>query len=407
MILAGWLMVPDPHAGVRLERGHLTIRDGRIAEVGAGEPIFAADLGGEHAIIMPGFIDAHLHLPQFDSIGVDGMTLLDWLDGVIFPAEVRWEDSAYAEAMTQRVVDQLLRYGTTSFAAYATVHHAATRAAMDTIARAGLCAIVGQVLMDRNAPAELVRPCDQLLAEASSHERCGRVQPAITPRFAISCTGELLEGAGRLAKKSRWPVQTHLAEMEPECALVGELFDGLSYTEVYERAGLLGARSVLAHGIWLDEPQIARLAATRSIIAHCPTANLFLGSGSMDRVGLIDAGVPIVLGSDVAGGPDRSMVRVARAMLETARWRGDQPPTAADCWAQITRRNAEALGMGEVGRIEPGMMADLLVIEPDVPLPLSHEATGDALATLLYAWDDRWIRQTLIAGDVAYCTPME
>ena len=398
MILAGTLILPESDRSVRLAEGWLRIRGDRIAEVGEGPAPAAVDLGGPGAIICPGFIDAHMHLPQFDSIGVDGLTLLDWLERAIFPAEARWEDRDYAGDMTRRVVDQLLAHGTTGIAAYATVHHEATRAAIDALHESGLAAIVGQVLMDRNAPPELIRPPDQLIAEAQSLQGRGRVQVAVTPRFAVSCTDELLHRAGSLAKRTGAPIQTHLSETVPECRLIARLFDDTPYTEVYRRADLLGPRTILGHAIWLDADERRTLAQTRSIVAHCPTANLFLQAGSMDLAAHMDAGVRISLGSDVAGGPDRSMVRVARAMIETAKRLEHTPPCASECWWWITGGNAGALGWRDVGRLEPGAWADVLIIEPDV----RWRDAADPLSTLLYAWDDRWLRRTIVAGRIAF-----
>lgn len=400
MLIQGFILsAADPDQRVSLHHGAVRLEGARIAEV--GDLAGTVDLGGPGCVVCPGLIDVHLHLPQFDSIGADGMTLLDWLGRVVFPAEARWEDPAYAGQMTERVVGQLLAHGTTGIAAYATVHHEAALAAMDVLGRSGLRGYVGQVLMDRNAPVQLCRDADQLIVETASlleRKVVGRVEPAVTPRFAISCTGPLLERAGELAGRYGAVVQTHLAETQRECALIGELFNGVRYTEVYQRAGLLGPRSILGHGIWLDEQERRILSETGSIIAHCPTANTFLQSGAMDRAGLLAGGIRLGLGSDVAGGPDRSMVRVARAMIETAKGRGSVAPTPAEAWWQITAGNADVLGWADGGRIATGRCADLIVFEPDIP----WRDAPDPLGVLLYAWDDRWLRQVVLEGRVVW-----
>lgn len=405
MLITGTLLLPDHRVGrngVRLAAGSLLVRNGRIAEVREGDPADEPDLGGDDTLILPGFIDAHLHLPQFDSIGEDGMELLEWLERVVYPAEARWADPDFAGAMALRACRHLAPFGTTGIAAYLTVHHEASLAAARAVEAFGLRAVVGQTLMDREAPADLTRPALRLLAEADAFVESlkgrTRIEAAVTPRFAIACTPELLAGAGAIAKRTGSIVQTHLAETEVECRRVAELFDGTPYTEVYERAGLLGERTILGHGIRLDAAQRATLARTRSVIAHCPTANAFLRAGSMDRAGLLRDGVRLALGSDIAGGPDRSMVRVARAMLETAKARGDNPPDAAECWRQITAGNADALGWADSGRIAPTAWADLVLVTPDVP----WRDAPDPLARLLYAWDDRWIAATLAAGRTVY-----
>lgn len=379
--------------GVRLVHGAVEVEHGRIARVAVDEraPI------DPRRIICPGFIDAHLHIPQFDSIGHDGMTLLDWLNEVIFPAERRWEDAAFARAMGERVAKRLLSHGTTGICAYGTVHHEGTRAAMESLAAAGIRGHVGQVLMDQTAPDFLLRPAAQLLDEAARMERVGRIEPIVSPRFAVSCSMELLRGAAKLARERDWPIQTHLAEMLPECELV-ERLHGMPYVDVYKQAGLLGPRTVLAHAIWLSEVERRQLESWRCVIAHCPTANRFLSSGEF-------AGQkfrPLALGSDVAGGPDVSMVRVARAAREV--WLASPQSQIAPMfgpdywWWQITTGNADALGWSDAGRIAAGAAADLVVIEPEVELSDARAMLGQ----LMYAWDDRWIAATIGDGRVAW-----
>jgi len=403
LIVSGWLMLPDDRGSVRLELGSVRIEGGRIAEIEQGDPIFMPDLGGPSTVVCPGFVDAHVHLPQFGSIGADGLELLDWLDRVVWPAEARWEDPDLAASRTERAIRHLLAFGTTSLAAYTTVHHDSTRAAIRVAHELGIGGVIGQVLMDRGAPDELTRPAAQLLDEAASLRGLGRIRHAITPRFALSCTKELLAGAGALACDLGATIQTHLAETRDECSRVAELFPGRSYTQVYDDAGLLGPRSILGHGIWLTAEDRSLLHARGAKLAHCPTANLFLGAGSMDRSATEQSGVLLALGSDVAGGPDRSMVRVARSMLETARWRGAPPPAPRRCWWQITAGNAEAIGLDDAGSIEPGRSADLVLIEPNIDLGLTDpDDPRDPLAVLLYGWDDRWIARTLVAGRVMY-----
>ncbi len=411
MILEGQLLLPDPVCGARTAPGQLLIDGARITRValGEGRTLGTPDLGGEQTLITPGFTDTHLHLPQFDCIGVDGLTLLEWLDKAVFPAEATWADPDHAGQVTARVSRRLLAAGTTGIAAYATVHHAGARAAVDALHESGLRAIVGQVLMDQNAPVELLRPAKQLLAEASQLQPLGRTEVAVTPRFAVSCSDELLHGCGELARRTGWPVQTHLSETLPECEMVSGLHGGVAYTEVYRRAGLLTPRTILGHGIWLSDQERACIREAGSVIAHCPTANLFLQAGRMDLAGHVTAGLRIGLGSDVAGGPDPCMVRVARAMIETAKARrmsdGVTPiPTPPEAWAQITWKNADALGWGDEGRITEGAAADLVIIDPSRG-PASEPnwmRAIDPLSLLLYGFDERWIAATVVAGRIGY-----
>ena len=412
MILAGRLLLNDDDrpGRARLASGTVEIDGEQIVEVVECPPEEfpkTVDTGGPDALICPGFIDTHLHLPQFDTIGAHGLPLLEWLDGVTFPAERKWEDADYARGMTGRVADQLVAHGTTAVCAYATVHHAGTCAALETVRDAGLRGVVGQTLIDRNAPDFLTRPAAQLLDETADllgrFVPGGRVAAAITPRFAITCTAEFMADMGRLAAERSAVIQSHLAETLPECAFIAELFDGTSYVDVYRAAGLLTPRAIYGHGIYLDDGDRQTLADAGAIIAHCPTANSFLRSGTMDRRGHLAGGVALSLGSDIGGGYERSMVRVARAMVEAAasfaEVPADQLPGPAEAWWQITAGNAAALGWDDAGRLEPGHPADVLVIEPDIRW---QSSSVDPLAMLLFAWDDRWIKRTLVQGRVAY-----
>ncbi len=398
MILFGNLLLADDSGRCRIQRGTLRIRDGVIAEVNIGDHPSKFDVGGPDALISPGFIDAHLHLPQFDLIGAHGMPLLQWLAEVTFPSEMKWDDPDYARRMMSRVVGQLLSVGTTGIAAYATVHHAGTIAAMEVATTAGLRGVIGQVLMDREAPDDLCRPASQLLSEAAElQERFpagARMSAAVTPRFAVSCSDELLAGAGRLARETGATVQTHLAENRDECDYVGHLFGGRSYVDVYERAELLGPRSVLGHGIHLDEVDRATLRRSDSTIAHCPTANSFLRSGTMSRHALRRDDVKLAVGSDIGAGYERSMVRVARAMIEAASTLSDDYPSPAEGWYAITAGNADVLGWTGDGRLSIGSAADLVVIEPTIRW---LDGMSDPLSMLMFAWDDRWITQTMLA----------
>ncbi|MEM9915187.1 MAG: guanine deaminase [Planctomycetota bacterium] len=422
MILAGHLLLPDDErpGHARLATGFVRLDGEEIAEV-VECPVDqfpqSIDAGGPRSLITPGFIDTHLHLPQFDTLGAHGLPLLEWLDGVTFPAERRWEDPDYARGMTQRVVDQLLAHGTTGLCAYATVHHAGTHAAMEVVHDAGLRGVIGQTLIERHAPDFLSRPAAQLLDETAQllddFPPTGRLAAAVTPRFAITCTAEFMAEMGKLAAERDAFIQSHLAETVPECEFIAELFDGTSYVDVYGDAGLLTPKSIYGHGIYLDSDDQKTLAQTGAMIAHCPTANSFLRSGTMDRRSHRARDVRTTLGSDIGGGYERSMVRVGRAMIEAAASfasvEAEELPAASEAWWQITAGNAEALGWSDGGRLAAGASADVVVIEPDIRWRPAvdqheHEPLVDPLALLMWAWDDRWVKQTLVRGQPAYDT---
>ena len=397
-----------------LRPGVIRIHEDRIASIDWGQPSDCVDVGGPDALITPGFVDTHLHLPQFDAIGAHGLPLLPWLEQVIFPAELRWNDLGFAQAMISRVIEQCLSVGTLAIAAYATSDHQAALAALDQFSRTGFSGVVGQVMMDRAAPQALLRPPQQFHDEVERtlelFPATGSMAAAVTPRFAIACSEALLSAAGSIAKRHQSVLQTHLAETIPECEEVERRF-GCRYVDVYDRFGLLTQRSLLGHGIHLDETDRRKLFNAGSTIVHCPTANSFLRSGAMDFVALREAAIPVSLGSDIGAGYERSMVRVGRAAIETASQvsvasatassQSAQFPTPAQMWYQITAGNADALGLERCGRIQPDCAADLLIIRPDTP----WRQAIDPLSHLMYSWDDRWIRNIYLRGRSVFETP--
>lgn len=406
MILSGQLLLPAPHQSAVLATGWLRTADGQIAEVGRGTCPHTVDLGGEDYLITPGLIDTHVHLPQFDGIGCDGLPLLEWLNTNIFPLERRWEDTDYAAGMTERALDQLLANGTTSFCAYATVHHEATVAALEIASQRKLRACIGQTLMDRNSPDYLTRPTRSLIDETRwllekfpPGSFASRVEHGVTPRFAASCTVELMQDVGKLANACGAIVQTHLAESVPECRWIEELFGGRLYTDVYHSLGLLGKRTLLGHGIHLAAAERRLIRESQSTIVHCPNANVFLQSGIMPRTRWLAEELSVCLGTDIGAGFDVSMPRVARAMIDAAKYlrfqdSTSQPPSAAEAWHQITTGNADAAGWHRTGRLQAGAEADILIVRPTI----CWQDAADPLSTLLYAWDSRWIESVLIAG---------
>lgn len=407
MILTGHLLVEDMPGRCRLKPGAVHLTEQTIDSVELYQETNTADLergdwGGPNCIICPGFIDAHLHLPQFGIVGAHGMPLLDWLSRATFPAEQTWEDPDIAKRDASSAIDQLVACGTTGIAAFSTVHYEATRQALLAAERAGIRGVIGQALIDRYAPPELCRTSNQLLDEQqqllNEFAAGQRVAASIAPRFALSCSDALLEGAGKIAADHGAIIQSHLAETRQECDLVREHF-GKPYVEVYRDAGLATAKSFFGHGIYLDQHDRDLLAESESKIVHCPTANEFLDSGNMNRKNLQESGVTLAIGSDIGAGYERSMVRVARNMIFTARRLGANAPSTAVAWHMITRGNADALGWSDSGRLAVGAASDLLVIEPDVEW---QQPTIDPLDALMFQWDDRWIKQVLLQGRVAY-----
>ncbi len=311
-------------------------------------------------LVLPGFIDTHVHSPQIDVIASYGTQLLDWLETYTFPAEMRFADPEEAARGSAHFLDALLAHGTTSAAVFPTVHKVSAEALFSAAATRGMRIITGKVLMDRNAPetlrddvAQAERECVDLIKRWHGQ---GRLAYALTPRFAPTSTPQQLAMAGALmAAHPGTYMQTHVAESRDEVRWVSELFpDARSYLDVYHRHGLLGPRSVLAHGVWLDDADRALLADTGAQIAHSPSSNLFLGSGLMDWPALQDAGAQVTLASDVGGGTSLSMLRTMAEAYKVQAMRGVRL-TAWKALHAATAGAAQALGLAhEIGSLQPG-----------------------------------------------------
>lgn len=363
-------------------------------------------------LILPGFIDTHVHSPQLDVIGSWGAQLLDWLQTYTFPAEHRMADPVQAAAGSTLFLDALLAHGTTSAVVFPTVHKTSVEALFGAALERGMRLIAGKVLMDRHAPDTLCDDIDDVAgAEADCRELIerwhgrGRLAYAVTPRFAPTSSDAQLAMAGRLlASREGLYMQTHVAENTNEVRWVAELFPGArSYLDVYERHGLLNARSVLAHGIWLDDADRRRLQAHGAQIAFCPSSNLFLGSGLFGWAAAEGAGVGISLGSDVGGGTSLSMQRTMADGYKVQALAG----TRLSAWALLhaaTRGAAHSLGLGrEIGSLEGGSVADLCIWDwATSPVARRRQEVARDLHEKVFAWitlgDERDLVETWVAG---------
>jgi guanine deaminase len=364
--LRGTLLVPAGPGSVRcIDDGEVVIDgDGRLLVAGEhdarrrGAPAQELDFGAA-VVILPGLVDAHVHLPQHAVRGCDPGALLTWLDATIYPAERRFADPEHARQAAGVFEHDLLRLGTTAAGVYVTSHTAATRLALERLRIGG---VVGKVLMDRAAPIDLTEPASVAIPALESLIDAYGARTAVVPRFAIGCSEELLRAAGELARRRGASVMTHLAENRDEVAQVAAAFPGAaSYTDVYARAGLLGRRTLLAHAVHVDDADCRRLAAAGASVVHCPTANLALGSGRMPVELLRAHGIAHVLGTDVGAGPSLSMWHVIDAYLRVHAGHATIEPAAA-LWL-ATRGGALALGEQHGGRLAVGSAADLTVFE--------------------------------------------
>ncbi len=403
---AGWQCFDD---------GLLVVENGSIADVGPaaalmpalGDDALVEELPGK--IIVPGFIDCHVHFPQLDIIASYGEQLLDWLNRYAYPEEQRFADPDYARAVADVFVDELLRNGTTTALVFATVHAHAADAIFEAAAARGMRLIAGKVLMDRNCP-ESLRDDPQAAYRDSRAliERWhgnGRLGYAITPRFALTSSEEQLQSAGRLAAEYAdvW-VHTHLAENTVEVDMIAEQFPWSgSYLDVYDRFGLVRDRAVFAHCLHLSEQDRTRMANTGASAAFCPSSNLFLGSGLLDLAALREAGVRTGLGTDVGAGTSLSVLRTMNDAYKALHLQDQAlPPMRALFLATLGA--AEALYLdNHVGNFAVGKDADFLVLDPQASsITARRDAAAKSIEERMFALmvlgDDRNVHSTYLQG---------
>jgi guanine deaminase len=410
----GWA-AGDGVPGVRFRASHWLLIEGqRIAGVQATAP---DDSWQQHdhagCLLMPGFIDAHVHMPQLEVIASYGAELLDWLNTYTFPAETRYGDPAVCTTGAARFLDALLAHGTTAAMVFPTVHAASADALFAAAALRSMRVIAGQCLMDRHAPPALTAAVDQ--SERDSEALIARWHGqarnayAVTVRFAPTSTDAQLAMAGQLLE--RHPglyMQTHVAENRAELAWVAELFPkARSYLDVYAKHGLVGARSMLAHGIWLNDADRALLARGGAAVAHCPSSNLFLGSGLMPWRQLEDAGASVALASDVGGGTSLSMHRTMAEAYKVQALQHQRLPAWKALYS-ATRGAAQALGLEhEIGSFDTGCFADVCLWRwAGGPVASLRDTCARSLHERVFAWmtlaDERNLHATLVAGRVAH-----
>ena len=405
----------DAGAVEHVRDGVLLVRDGRIERLAPaaallpqlGPDVVVHDRRG--MLVVPGFVDTHVHFPQVDVIASYGTQLLDWLERYTFPEEQRFADAAHARAAASFFLDRLLENGTTTASVFCTVHPGSVDAFFEASEARGLLMVAGKCLMDRHAPDGLRDTTPGGIDESRAlierwHGR-GRSRYSITVRFAVTSTEAQLEAAGRLAAEHPTVhVQSHVAENRDEVAWVARLFpERRSYLDVYDHYGLLRERAVYAHCIWLDDADRARLAASGTAASFCPTSNLFIGSGLYDLRQAIAAGHPLGLGTDVGGGTGYSMLRTLGEAYKVQQLLDISLHPAYALYLS-TLGGARSLYLGErIGSLLPGRDADLAVLDPaGTPLLARRTALRDdpldtffALATLA---DDRGVLETWAAG---------
>ena len=403
--------------------------NGKIKEVGHYDRIAGNDpqvptVNLSTKIIAPGFIDAHVHLPQYQAAGLYGKELLDWLETYIFPAERRFTPAA-ADSLCPVFFDRLLANGVTTAAIYSSSSAASTDRVFEWAREKHLRAIIGKVMMDRNVPLDLA-DSSASVAFDESEELCRKwhqkdadqlLYYAFTPRFAPSCSWQLMKNVGRLSRhlqESGVYVQTHLSENQNEVAWVKELFpEAQDYTDVYEKTGLLGPKTLLAHAIYISARERNVLLDAQAALVHCPTSNLFLKSGLMPLSDLLHMKQKVALGSDVAGGPTLCPFSVMQSAIYVHNSRrfltaeADSDLTPATVFYLATLGGARALGLDTItGSLEPGKHADFIVLDvssfQDLPSDSGLGELERLLSRLVFLGDDRIVDQTYVQGRLCY-----
>jgi guanine deaminase len=416
---------PGPHANDRaveyLDDGLLVVNNGRIEVLGNADDLMSGlsknieqvDLRGK--LIVPGFVDCHVHYPQVDIIASYGEQLLDWLNKYAYPVERRFSDAEHAREVANFFADELLRNGTTTAMVFATVHPASVDAIFEAAQKRNMRLIAGKVLMDRNCPEELRDSAESGYSDSKAliekWHGTARLSYAITPRFAVTSSDQQLAAAGRLA--AEYPdvfVHTHLAESTQEVELIARYFpSSRSYLDVYDQHQLVREHSVFAHSLHLDDTDRCTMAAKGASIAFCPTSNLFLGSGLFDLQSARDANIKTGIGSDVGGGTSLSQLRTLSEAYKVLQLQGQSLPAFAAFYL-ATLGGAEALGLdGRIGNFEGGKEADFVVLD-SAPASITKRrlaATDDVaekLFALMMLGDDRAVSATYVAGRQVYST---
>ena len=409
---ANIIYTPQSNRFEVVPNGYIAVNDGKVEGVYSQLPKHlenspVTDLGDK--LMIPAMNDMHVHAPQYRNQGLAmDEELLPWLQNYTFPEELKFADVAYAERIYRRFIHDLWRFGTMRVVAFASVHLDSTRLLMQLLQQAGMGGRVGKVNMNRNCPEGLqetttdaLEACDALVDEFERPDAL--VRPIVTPRFIPSCTPEMLEACGQMARRHQLPVQSHLSENHDEIAWVAELEpQSSSYADAYDRYGLLGQTpTIMAHCVWPTDEELDLLAKRGVMIAHCPTSNLNIASGIAPIRRLLDAGVTVSLGSDISGGHDISIFRmmvyaVQMSKMHYQRDKSQRFLSLSEAFYMATKSAGSFFG--KVGSFEPGYEFDALVID-DSPLLIDTDYTLlQRLERFIYTGDDRHIAARYCRG---------
>ncbi len=391
-----------------VERGWLGLEDGEVRGVWAELPedwrqVPAEDYG--QGLILPSFADLHLHAPQYPMLGMGmDLPLLDWLNAYTFRTEERFADADYARRVYRRLAENLIRNGTTRVAMFSSRHTEATWVLMEELERAGVTGYVGKVNMDRNAGVTQ-ETTEQSMAETLRWLdgcRWEHIKPMLTPRFTPACSDELMAWLGRLAAERNLPVQSHLSENSGEIAWVRELHpDCAQYWETYQKYGLWKPGTLMAHCVFSDEREQAAMAAHGVTAVHCAASNVNLCSGTAPVRVLLDRGVSVALGSDIAGGDQLEMNRVVVMSIRASKIQQIQTGapflTVPEAFYLGSAAGHAVLGGGrglEAGRPLHAMVVD----ESAFPEPARPLSLAERFERAVYLMTSRDIRAVYSEG---------
>lgn len=410
------IFTKTPEEFEQLEGGYIVVEDGKVKEVAQNLPeqykdAEVVDYGDK--LIIPGFLDLHLHAPQFPNrgLGLD-KELLPWLETYTFPEEAKFKDTEYAKKVYSRLVRELWKYGTTRSVVFSTIHKDSTKVLMDLFIEAGLGAYVGKVNMNRNSSPDLtedtqesLRITEELLQEYS--DKSPLVKPIVTPRFVPSCTPELMKDLGDLAKKYDAPVQSHLSENRGEIEWVKELHpEAKNYADVYDKLGLFGQQpTVMAHCVHVTDDEIKLMADNGVFVAHSPESNYNLSSGIAPIRKFLEAGVNVGFATDISGGHAISMMDVIAGAMKGSkmRWVYLEKEYASLSVPEVFYLATKSAGrffskVGKIGSFEEGYEFDALVIDDESISDLNPRSLPERLQRFLYLGDDRNIVERFVSG---------
>ena len=398
-----------------LENGYIIVSDSKIKKVCKELPWEYNDIKIEDysdKIIMPSFVDLHLHGPQFENMGL-GMDkeLLPWLETYTFPEESKFKDLEYAKKVYMNLINELWENGTTRSVVFGTIHRESTEYLADLFIKYGFGAYVGKVNMDINSPDTLVESTSESLLETKNFLRnyagvSSRVKPIITPRFIPTCSGTLLSGLSDLAREYSVPVQSHLSENKGEIEWVSELHpECKNYSAVYDKYGLLGGdiKTVMAHCVHCDEDEIKMLKDRGVFVAHCPTSNLNVYSGIAPIKKYMKLGMNVGIGSDISGGHTLSMMKCIVSAIQSSKmyylYIDDSYGmlTLSEAFYLATKGGGKFFGCS--GSFEEGYDFDALIVDDSAIYSVLNKDVEQRLEKLIYSGNTSCIIKRFAFGE--------